>query len=144
MRYRLFHKPTRTVRADRYATEADAYAALGKMPFTESADYFVVVDDPTTATERAGGYRRVKVSMEIIANLTQYPSQPVTMQIVDDAGDLQFVMTRHDCAPVTDAHRLAAIDQCINAVDDMMDADAYKRDLLPKVIAVLEALKAKP
>lgn len=99
MRYRLFHKPTRTVRAERYATEADAYAALGKMPFTESADYFVVVDDPTTAAERAGGYRRVKVSMEIIANLTQYPSQPVTMQIVDDAGDLQFVMTRHDCAP---------------------------------------------
>lgn len=48
MRYRLFHKPTRTVRADRYATEADAYAALGKMPFTESADYFVVIDEAVT------------------------------------------------------------------------------------------------
>lgn len=98
MRYRLCHKPTRTVRADRYATEEDSYAALNDMPFPESADYFVVIDE-AAALDHFNGHRFVKVAHELIATLTASPSQPVTMQIVGDADHLQFVMTRHDCLP---------------------------------------------
>lgn len=97
MRYRLFHKPTRTVRAERYLLESDAYAALTAMPPLEAADYFVVVDDPTTAAERAGGYRRVKVDEQLLPSLA---SVPVTFSVRDEPdGDVMLVMTRHDCAP---------------------------------------------
>lgn len=101
MRHRLFHKPTRTIRAERYLLEPDAYAVLNAMPFTEAADYFVVIDEgmthPVSDAERQNDYRRVKVSMELLAKMAPVP---VTFAVRDEPdGDVMLVMTRHECVP---------------------------------------------
>jgi hypothetical protein len=49
--------------------------------------------------------RYVRVAPELYQQLRERPSEPVTLQIVDDSpGNLisctQFIATRHDCPPV--------------------------------------------
>lgn len=48
MRFRLYHKPSNTVKAGAYLLD-DAYTALTKMPPLDAGDYLVVKDEQPDA-----------------------------------------------------------------------------------------------
>lgn len=63
---------------------------------------------PAPATANTGGEvlsrrpdtKHVVVADELVAQLRDAPSEPVTLQITErEGGELEFVATRHDCPP---------------------------------------------
>lgn len=69
------------------------------------------MDGHLTCFSLRPGEKMVRVSVQIVEQLTAAPSQPVTLQIEDRGGEeLQFILTRHDCpsAPLSGLAAAAA------------------------------------